>query len=76
MPPISPIIKIASVAGSAWNSLQQVDERRADDRIAAQADARRLAQAQAGQLPDGFVGQRAASGSSRPPGPSCGCSPA
>ena len=32
------------------------------DRIAADADAGRLAQAQVRELPDGFVGQRAASG--------------
>ena len=60
MPPISPIIRIASVCGSAWNSFKQVDERRADDRVAAEADARRLAEAEVRELPDGFVGERAA----------------
>ena len=47
-------------AGSPWNSRSSVDERGADDRVAAQPDAGRLAQAQVGQLPDGLVGQRAA----------------
>ena len=40
--------------------LQEVDERRADDRVAAEADAGRLAEAEVRELPDGFVGERAA----------------
>ena len=60
VPPISPIIRIASVCGSSWNSRKHVDERGADDRVAADADAGGLAQAEVGQLPDGLVGQGAA----------------
>jgi len=46
--------------GSSWNSFSAVDLVGADDRIAADADAGRLAQARAGgELPDGLVGQRA-----------------
>ena len=60
VPPISPIIRIASVCGSSSNSCKQVDEVRADDRVAAEADARRLAQPRLLSLPDGFVGERAA----------------
>src|SRR4029450_3567810 len=39
---------------------QGVDESRADDRIAADADARRLADAELGQLGDRLVGERPA----------------
>ncbi len=39
--------------------LQHVDVVRADDRVAADADAGRLAEAEVGELPDGLVGQRA-----------------
>jgi hypothetical protein len=41
---------------------EAVDERRADDRVAADADAGRLAEAEAGELVHDLVGQRAASG--------------
>ena len=41
--------------------LQAIDVSRADDRIAADADAGRLPEAEASELPDGFVGQRARS---------------
>ena len=40
--------------------LQEVDEGRADDRVAAEADASGLAEAEVRELPDGFVGERAA----------------
>src|SRR5205807_6903375 len=40
--------------------LEQVDEGRADDRIAADPHACRLAEPQTRKLPDGFIGQRAA----------------
>ena len=39
--------------------LERVDERRSDDRIAADADTGRLADAEAGQLTDRFIRQRA-----------------
>ena len=53
-------MRIASVCGSASIELEQVDERSADDRIAAEADAGALAEAEVRELPDGFVGERAA----------------
>ena len=45
VPPISPIITTASVAGLGLEHLRHVDERRAVDRVAADADAGRHAQA-------------------------------
>ena len=50
----------ASVSASAANSVKRVDEAGADQRIAADADARRLSHALLRQLVDRFVGQRAA----------------
>ena len=44
----------------AGEQRQRVDEARADQRIAADADAGRLAEAEPGQLVDRLVGQRAA----------------
>ncbi len=52
----------ASVSGSASKSLQDVEVVGAVDRVAADADAGGLAKAEAGELPDGFVGQGAAAG--------------
>ena len=60
VPPISPIIRIASVCRIGLVHLQEIDERRADDRVAAEADARRLAEAEVRELPDRFVRERAA----------------
>ena len=60
VPPISPIITTASVSGSPANSVERVDEARADERIAADADAGRLAEPEPRQLVDRLVGQRAA----------------
>ena len=59
-PPISPIMITASVSGSAANSVERVDVHRADQRIAADADAGRLPEPEARQLIDGLVGERAA----------------
>ena len=53
---------IASVSGSSWNRSIAVDKVRADDRIAADADARGLADAARRQLVDRLVGQRAGAG--------------
>ena len=50
----------ASVSGVGGKQLQRVDEGGADQRIAADADARRLAQAELRQLMDRLVGERAA----------------
>ena len=58
-PPISPMSTIASVSASAANSWSDVEERRPDDRVAADADARRLAEARVGHRLDRLVGQRA-----------------
>jgi hypothetical protein len=52
LPPISPIIMMPSVCGSFWNSFSDVDEVRARDRVAADADAGRLAEAGVGGLLD------------------------
>ena len=60
LPPISPIIRMASVAGICLEQVEQIDERRADDRVAADADGRRLAKSDVAELPGRFVGQRAA----------------
>ena len=60
MPPISPIMITASVSGSAANSAQRIDEARADQRIAADADAGRLAHPLPRELVNRLVGQRAA----------------
>ena len=60
MPPISPDHQDGFGLRIVLEHLQEVDERGADDRIAAQADAGRLPQPQIGELPDGFVGERAA----------------
>ena len=60
VPPISPIITTASVSGSPAKSVSASMKRRADQRIAADADAGRLAQPEPGQLVNRFVGQRAA----------------
>ena len=60
VPPISPIIMIASVCGSSWKSAEHVDEVGAVDRVAADADARGLAEAALGQLMHHLVGERAA----------------
>jgi len=51
---------MACVSGSLLKKLDGVEERRADDGIAADADAGGLADAELRQLMDGFVGQRAA----------------
>ena len=50
----------ASVSGSSANSFSASMCARADQRIAADADAGRLAEAEPRQLVDRFVGQRAA----------------
>ena len=47
------------VVVSLRTAFSAVDEVRAVDRVAADADARRLADAAAGELPHGLVGQRA-----------------
>ena len=59
-PPISPIITMACVSGSSLNMLDGIEKRGADDGIAADADAGRLPDAQARELIDGFIGERAA----------------
>ena len=59
VPPISPIITIASVSASAWNMLEHVDEVESVDRVAADADAGRLADAGGGGLRHRLVGQGA-----------------
>ena len=56
--------------------LEHVDEVRAVDRVAADADAGRLADAERRELADGFVGQRAASARRRRCCRACGCGPA
>ncbi len=58
-PPISPIIRTASVSGSVSNSSRRVLERAAVDRIAADADAGRDADAELLHLRGGLVAQRA-----------------
>ena len=60
VPPISPIMMTASVSASAANSCERVDEARADQRVAADADAGRLPHPLLGQLVNGLVGERAA----------------
>ena len=60
VPPISPIITTASVCGVAGEQRQRVDEAGADQRIAADADAGRLAEPELRELVDRLVGQRAA----------------
>ena len=59
VPPISPIIRIASVPRVVLEQLQQVDLVRADDRVAADADARRLPKPEGRELEHRLVGQRA-----------------
>ena len=51
---------MASVLRVVLEQLEQVDLVGADDRVAADADAGRLAEAEVGQLPDRLVGERAA----------------
>ena len=51
---------MASVSGSSLNKRIASRKRRADDGIAADADASGLADAEMRQLVDSFVGQRAA----------------
>ncbi len=58
-PPISPISTIASVSGRRGEQLEDVEEGRADDRVAADADARRLAEPGVGHRLDRLVGERA-----------------
>jgi hypothetical protein len=60
LPPISPIMMTASVSGSSLKALQAVNEIRAVDRVAADADAGALAQPGVGDLVDGLIGERAA----------------
>ncbi len=60
VPPISPIMRMASVSVVGLVHLQEVDEGGADDGVAAEADAGGLAEAEVRELPDGFVGERAA----------------
>ena len=60
VPPISPIIMIEVVSGSAWKSFEHVDEVGAVDRVAPDAHAGGLAEAALGELVDDLVGQRAA----------------
>ena len=57
-PPISPTSTISSVSGSASKRLEDVDEGRADDRVAADADDGRVAEPELGQLVADLVGQR------------------
>ena len=58
-PPISPTITISSVCGSASNFSSTSMKRRADDRVAADADDRRVAEPELGQLVADLVRQRA-----------------
>ena len=58
-PPISPIMITPSVCGIGDEHLQRIDELGALDRIAADADAGRLAEAGAGGLGHRLVGERA-----------------
>ena len=58
-PPISPHITISSVSRVLLEQLDDVDEARAGDRVAADADDRRVAEAALGQLVADLVGQRA-----------------
>ena len=66
-PPISPIITTAGSPGSGLEQGQSVHEVGAHHRVAADSHAGRLADAQAGQLVDRLVGERAGSGTRRPP---------
>ena len=59
MPPISPIMTTAVGVGVVVEQLQRLALRRADDRVAADADACRLADAEARQLVDRLVDERA-----------------
>ena len=58
MPPISPIMMIASVCGSSWNSFS-ASMAGTGDRVAADTDTGRLTEAGYGRLCHGFVGQGA-----------------
>ena len=60
VPPISPIMMTASVSGVGGKQPQRIDEAGADERIAADADAGRLAHPLLRQLVNRLVGQRAA----------------
>ena len=62
LPPISPIMITAVGVRILVEQVERVDEVGADDRIAADADAGRLADAERGQLPHRLVGQRARAG--------------
>jgi hypothetical protein len=59
LPPISPIMMMASVSASSWNSFSASTKSHAVDRVAADADAGALAEAGLRGLVHGFVGQRA-----------------
>ncbi len=59
LPPISPIMMMACVSGIFVEQLERIEEVGADDRIAADADAGGLPDAELRQLADRFVGQRA-----------------
>ena len=58
-PPISPTRTTSSVSGSASNFASDVDERRADDRVAADPDDRRVAEAELRELVADLVRERA-----------------
>jgi hypothetical protein len=58
-PPISPIMMIDLVFVVGQEHLEHVDELGALDRVAADADGRRLAEAFVGGLEHRFIGQRA-----------------
>ena len=53
--------------------LEHVDEVHAADRVAADADARRLTDAERGELPDGLVGERAGARDDADVARPCGC---
>ena len=61
-------------AGIVLEEPQHVDEAGADDRVAADADAGRLADAELRELVHGLVGERAAARDDADACPACGCS--
>ena len=75
VPPISPIMHDRLGRRIRGEQLQRVDERRADQRIAANADAGGLAEAQPRELVDRFVGERAALGDDADAALPCRCGP-
>ena len=76
LPPISPIMMTPCGVRVVVEELEHVDEVHAVDRIAADADAGRLADAERGELTDRFVGERARARDDADVARACGCGPA